>query len=220
MTDEMLDLARANAQTGRRRRTSSSSRATSRSSRSPDATVDVVISNCVINLAADKTIVLREAARVLRPGGRLAISDVIADPDLDEATRADVAAWTGCIAGALTEVEFRSTLRDAGFEAIEITPTHRVHRQRGSGHHPRTQGARRVDLSAAGPRRAPRVSLEARAVTVRAHATNRASTSPAHGLISRFFKYHSPEAFATMSVAHPHQNTLGEAPSFTSVVST
>ena len=75
-----------------------------------DASVDVVISNCVINLSGDKQRVLREAARVLRPGGRFAVSDVIADPDMDEATRADIAAYTGCIAGALTEVEFRAAL--------------------------------------------------------------------------------------------------------------
>jgi SAM-dependent methyltransferase len=92
-----------------------------------DATVDVVISNCVINLSGDKPQVLREAARVLRPGGRFAISDVIGDPGMDETTKADMAAWTGCIAGALTEEEFRSELAAAGFEAIEIQPTHRVH---------------------------------------------------------------------------------------------
>jgi ubiquinone/menaquinone biosynthesis C-methylase UbiE len=93
----------------------------------PDASVDVIISNCVINLAADKTIVIREAARVLRPGGRFAVSDVVADPELDQATRADIAAWTGCIAGALTEDQFRTALQEAGFDNIDIRPTHPVH---------------------------------------------------------------------------------------------
>jgi hypothetical protein len=76
--------------------------------------------------------VIREAARVLRAGGRFAVSDVIADPDMDEATRADTAAWTGCIAGALTEIEFRAALDGAGFGEIEITETHRVHEHAGS----------------------------------------------------------------------------------------
>ena len=93
----------------------------------PDASVDVVISNCVLNLAADKSVVLAEAARVLRPGGRLAFSDVIADEDMDAATRADMAAWTGCIAGALTQIEFTKALSTAGFTNIDIRPTHRVH---------------------------------------------------------------------------------------------
>ena len=93
----------------------------------PAASVDVVISNCVINLAADKTAVLREAARVLRPRGRFAVSDVIADPDMDAATRASAAGWTGCVAGALTRAEFERALVDAGLTDVEITETHRVH---------------------------------------------------------------------------------------------
>jgi ubiquinone/menaquinone biosynthesis C-methylase UbiE len=98
----------------------------------PDDSVDVIISNCVINLSGDKPAVFREAARVLHPGGRFAVSDIVADPGMDEATRADMAQWTGCIAGALTEDEFRRELQAAGFERIEIRETHRVHDQAGS----------------------------------------------------------------------------------------
>jgi arsenite methyltransferase len=97
-----------------------------------EESVDVVISNCVINLSADKRRVLREAARVLRPGGRVAISDIVADEDMGAATRADMQQWTGCIAGALTRAEFEGTLADAGFVDIEIRETHRVHEQAGS----------------------------------------------------------------------------------------
>jgi len=93
----------------------------------PDDSVDVVISNCVLNLAADKNVVLAEAARVLRPGGRLAFSDIIAEEGMDETTKADMAEWTGCIAGALTHTEFTDALAAAGFTDIEIRPTHRVH---------------------------------------------------------------------------------------------
>jgi SAM-dependent methyltransferase len=98
----------------------------------PDDSVDVIISNCVINLSADKPAVFREAARVLRPGGRFAVTDIVADPGMDGETRHDMAQWTGCIAGALTEEEFRRTLEGAGFEDVEIQETHRVHDQAGS----------------------------------------------------------------------------------------
>jgi ubiquinone/menaquinone biosynthesis C-methylase UbiE len=131
MTDEMLELARAKA---RQARVENAEFVKGYLEDLPlaDASVDVVISNCVINLSGDKPTVLREAARVLRPGGRFAVSDVIADPDMDEQTKADMAAWTGCIAGALTEEEFRQALWVAGFTDIEIQETHRVHQHAGA----------------------------------------------------------------------------------------
>jgi arsenite methyltransferase len=76
--------------------------------------------------------VIREAARVLRSGGRFAVSDVIADPEMDDATRADMQQWTGCIAGALTRTEFEGALHDAGLVDIEIRETHRVHEHAGA----------------------------------------------------------------------------------------
>jgi arsenite methyltransferase len=131
MTDEMLELGRANA------------RAAGVANADfvkgyiediplPDASVDVVISNCVINLAVDKPTVLAEAARVLKPGGRFAVSDVIADPDMDGATREDMEQWTGCVAGALTRTEFERALAAAGLTDIEVNETHRVHEHAGS----------------------------------------------------------------------------------------
>jgi SAM-dependent methyltransferase len=131
MTDEMLALARANAAEAGADNVEFI-KGYIEDIPLPDGSVDVVISNCVINLAADKCKVLAESARVLRPGGRFAVSDVIADPDMDEATRADMAAFTGCIAGALTEDEFRNALTDAGYVDIEIRHTHRVHDHAGS----------------------------------------------------------------------------------------
>jgi SAM-dependent methyltransferase len=126
MTDEMLELARRNASDAGAENVEFL-KGYLEDIPLPDESVDVVISNCVINLAADKAVVLREAARVLRPGGRLAISDVIADPGMDLATSADVAQWTGCIAGALTREEFAAGLEQAGLTAIEFRETHRVH---------------------------------------------------------------------------------------------
>jgi arsenite methyltransferase len=127
MTDEMLEFARRNAAEAGVRNVDFV-KGYIEDIPLPDASVDVVISNCVINLSADKRAVLREAARVLRPGGRFAVSDVIADDDMDDATRADMAAWTGCIAGALTRGEFEAALAAAGLVDIEVVETHRVHR--------------------------------------------------------------------------------------------
>lgn len=126
MTTEMLELARANAATAGVTNVEFL-HGYLEDVPLPTDTVDVVLSNCVLNLAADKTVVLREAARVLRPGGRLAFSDVVADEDMDDATKADVAAWTGCVAGALTLAELTAALAVAGFADVEIRPTHRVH---------------------------------------------------------------------------------------------
>jgi arsenite methyltransferase len=126
MTDEMLSLARANAREAGVENVDFL-KGYLEDLPLADGSVDVVISNCVINLAADKRVVLAEAARVLKPGGRFAVSDVIADADMDDATREDMQQWTGCVAGALTEDEFRAALTDAGLTAVEIRPTHRVH---------------------------------------------------------------------------------------------
>ena len=93
----------------------------------PDNSVDVIISNCVINLSADKNRVLREAFRVLKPGGRFAVSDVVTRGEMLPEIRQSVLAWVGCIAGALEENEYRGKLAAAGFEQIELEPT-RIYR--------------------------------------------------------------------------------------------
>ena len=89
----------------------------------PDNTVDVIISNCVINLSGDKDQVLREAFRVLKPGGRFAVSDIVTRGEVPEEIRKNALAWAGCIAGALEESEYAAKLAGAGFEAIGIEPT-------------------------------------------------------------------------------------------------
>lgn len=126
MTDEMLELARGNAAAAG---VENVEFIHGYIEEIPlrDASVDVIVSNCVINLSGDKRKVISESARVLRPGGRFAISDVIADEDMEDATRADMAAWTGCVAGALTRTQFVTLLHEAGFEDVEIQVTHRVH---------------------------------------------------------------------------------------------
>jgi arsenite methyltransferase len=93
----------------------------------PDNSVDVVISNCVINLSADKGQVLREAFRVLKPGGRFAVSDVVTRSEISPEIRKSILLWVGCVAGALEDVEYRTKLAAAGFEQIDIEPT-RIYR--------------------------------------------------------------------------------------------
>jgi arsenite methyltransferase len=128
MTDEMLELARANqAQAGVDN--VHWLKGHIEAIPLPAGSVDVVLSNCVINLSTDKPQVLREAARVLKPGGRFAVSDVVADAEMDDATRQSLADYVGCIAGALTREEYERHLTDAGLVDIEIQETHRVHDQ-------------------------------------------------------------------------------------------
>ena len=93
----------------------------------PEAAVDVIISNCVINLSADKRRVLAEAFRVLRSGGRFAVSDIVVRGDVPDGLRRNVELWIGCVAGALEETEYRNLLAEAGFEDIEVEPT-RIYR--------------------------------------------------------------------------------------------
>jgi arsenite methyltransferase len=122
MTDEMLDLARQNrAKAGVTN--AEFLRGTIEAIPLPAASVDVIISNCVINLSTDKDSVLREAFRVLRPGGRFAVSDIVIRRELPEAVRKSLSLWTGCVAGALLESEYVEKLAHAGFTEIEVEPT-------------------------------------------------------------------------------------------------
>jgi ubiquinone/menaquinone biosynthesis C-methylase UbiE len=124
MTDEMLALAQENkAKAGVTNVTFLKGRI--EAIPLPAASVDVVISNCVINLAADKSLVLRDAFRVLKPGGRFAVSDVVADGPVPESLRHDMEAWVGCLAGALAIDEYERLLTDAGFEDVSIEITRR-----------------------------------------------------------------------------------------------
>ena len=126
MTDEMLALAREN-----QRKSGVENveflRGEIEDIPLPDNSVDVIISNCVINLSADKDRVLREAFRVLKPGGRFAVSDVVVHGDVPAEVRQNVLLWVGCIAGALQDTEYTSKLGDAGFQAIEVEPTRTYH---------------------------------------------------------------------------------------------
>jgi arsenite methyltransferase len=126
MTDEMLELARENA-----RRAGAENveflKGDIEHIPLPDASVDVIISNCVINLSADKRRVLREAYRVLKPGGRFAVSDVVVRGRVPAEVQRSMELWVGCVAGALEEQEFEALLREAGFEDPSLEPT-RIYR--------------------------------------------------------------------------------------------
>jgi arsenite methyltransferase len=122
MTDEMLALAREN-QRKAGVENAEFLRGDIESIPLPDASVDVIISNCVVNLSGDKRKVITEAFRVLKPGGRFAVSDVVVRGDVPAQVRTSMELWVGCVAGALTEQEFHSLLWEAGFEGIGIEPT-------------------------------------------------------------------------------------------------
>jgi arsenite methyltransferase len=122
MTDEMLALARENQRNAGAENVEFL-RGEIENIPLPPESVDVVISNCVINLSSDKDRVLAEAFRVLRPGGRFAVSDVVVDGEVPPEIRRSVELWIGCIAGAMEVSEYRAKLETAGFEAIEIEPT-------------------------------------------------------------------------------------------------
>ncbi|HKG57873.1 MAG TPA: arsenite methyltransferase [Candidatus Limnocylindrales bacterium] len=125
MTDEMLSLAQKNAADAGVTNVEFV-RGQIEDIPLPANSVDVVISNCVINLAADKPAVFREIARVLRPGGRMGITDIVAEDRLTADERAERGSWVGCIAGALSFEEFRSGLEAAGLTDVSLTPTHQV----------------------------------------------------------------------------------------------
>jgi len=122
MTPEMLELARKNQQKAGVAN-AEFLQGTIEDIPLPDASVDVIVSNCVINLSPDKGQVLREAFRVLRPGGRLAVSDIVLMRTLPDAVHKSLEAWAGCVAGALLDQEYRDKLAAAGFVEIDIEPT-------------------------------------------------------------------------------------------------
>jgi ubiquinone/menaquinone biosynthesis C-methylase UbiE len=122
MTDEMLELARRNAADAGAENVEFL-KGDIEEIPLPDASIDVIISNCVINLAADKSKVIREAYRVLKPGGRFAISDVVTRGPIPSGIRRSMELWVGCVAGALDEAEFETLLLEAGFEDPSLEPT-------------------------------------------------------------------------------------------------
>ncbi len=146
LTDEMLSLAREN-QKKAGVENAEFLKGEIESIPLPDNTVDVIISNCVINLSADKDRVLNEAFRVLKPGGRFAVSDVVTRGDIPPEIRKSVLLWVGCVAGALDESEYRHKLAAAGFEHIDVEPT-RIYRAEDATSFLEDQG---IDFAAIAP---------------------------------------------------------------------
>jgi len=146
MTDEMLALARENQRKAGARNVEFL-KGEIEQIPLPDNSVDVVISNCVINLSADKDRVLREAFRVLKPGGRFAVSDVVTRGEIAPQIRESVLLWVGCVAGALEENDYRAKLQSAGFTQIEVEPT-RVYRVQEAREFLRGQG---IDVDTLAP---------------------------------------------------------------------
>jgi SAM-dependent methyltransferase len=146
MTDEMLALARENQRKAGVENVEFL-KGEIESIPLPDSSVDVIISNCVINLSADKDRVLAEAFRVLRSGGRLAVSDVVVRGEIPAAIRRSVELWVGCVAGALNDEEYRDKLAKAGFEEINLEPT-RIYRVEGAREFLAEAG---IDADAIGP---------------------------------------------------------------------
>jgi arsenite methyltransferase len=159
MTDEMLELARENqARAGIEN--AEFVKGQIENIPLPDGSVDVIVSNCVINLSADKDRVLREAFRVLKPGGRFAVSDVVVSGEIPAAIRQSVLLWVGCVAGALSEEEYRQKLAAAGFVNVTVEPT-RTYRAEDSREFLESAG---IDVAAI----APEVDGKIRSAFVRA----------------------------------------------------
>lgn len=171
MTDEMLELANENKRKAGLENVEFL-KGEIESIPLPDNSVDVVISNCVINLSADKDQVLREAFRVLKPGGRFAVSDVVTRGEIKPEIRKSVLLWVGCVAGALEEVEYTKKLIKAGFEGIDIEPT-RIYRVEEAREMLAAEG---IDVDAI----APQVDGEFMSAFVRAVKRQRAVEGPSH----------------------------------------
>ena len=175
MTDEMLALARENQKKAGVANVEFL-KGEIESIPLPDASVDVVISNCVINLSGDKDRVLAEAFRVLKPGGRFAVSDVVVRGEVPQEIRRNVELWIGCVAGALEEREYRDKLAKAGFEAIGVEPT-RVYRVEDAREFLADKGVDAAAIARTASGLTPRASVPALATSKRSAVRRRSSPS-------------------------------------------